>query len=86
MSDRPLTPGGTQAQPVVVDARGLRCPIPVIRAARAARDLRPGDLLEVLATDPAAATDLAAWARMRGHNVEDLERAGDLVRAVIRLG
>jgi TusA-related sulfurtransferase len=42
--------------------------------------------LEVLATDPAAATDLAAWARMRGHNVEDLERAGDLVRAVIRLG
>jgi tRNA 2-thiouridine synthesizing protein A len=71
---------------VVVDARGLRCPIPVIRAARAARDLRSGDLVEVLATDPAAGPDLAAWARMRGHHVEELDESGDVVRVVVRLG
>lgn len=78
--------GADGAAPVVVDARGLRCPIPVIRAARAARDLQPGDRVEVLATDPAAATDLQAWARMRGHHVELLERTGDDVRVVVRLG
>lgn len=52
---------------IVVDARGLRCPLPVIRAAAAARDAAPGSLLTVLWTDPAARHDLPAWARMRGH-------------------
>jgi TusA-related sulfurtransferase len=54
---------------VVVDARGLRCPLPVIRLAAAARDAAPGVLLTVLATDPAAEHDVPAWARMRGHAV-----------------
>ncbi len=53
--------------PVVVDARGLRCPAPVIALARAARDAAPGALLTVLSTDPAALHDVPAWARMRGH-------------------
>lgn len=77
--------GAAAAAPVVVDARGLRCPIPVIRAARAAQELAPGNRIEVLSTDPAAATDLPAWSRMRGHVVELLERDGDDVQVVIRL-
>ncbi|MEL7974699.1 sulfurtransferase TusA family protein [Isoptericola sp. F-RaC21] len=51
----------------VVDARGLRCPLPVIRLAAAARDLPAGTLVTVLSTDPAARHDVPAWARMRGH-------------------
>ncbi|WP_024288033.1 sulfurtransferase TusA family protein [Cellulomonas sp. KRMCY2] len=51
----------------VVDARGLRCPLPVIRAAAAARGAPPGSLVTILWTDPAARHDLPAWARMRGH-------------------
>jgi TusA-related sulfurtransferase len=51
----------------VVDARGLRCPLPVIRLAQRARDGLAGDVLEVWATDPAAAADVPAWARLRGH-------------------
>ena len=54
---------------VVVDARGLRCPLPVIRAAAAARDATPGSLVTILWTDPAARHDLPAWARMRGHTL-----------------
>jgi TusA-related sulfurtransferase len=50
----------------VVDARGLRCPLPVIRLARAASLLPPGTVVEVWATDPAAAADIPAWCRMRG--------------------
>ena len=52
-----------------VDARGLRCPAPVIRLARAAADAAPGTELTVLATDPAAVHDVPAWARMRGHEL-----------------
>lgn len=51
----------------LVDARGLRCPLPVIRLAAAALELPDGALVEVLATDPAAVHDVPAWARMRGH-------------------
>ncbi|GEL96928.1 sulfurtransferase TusA family protein [Cellulomonas terrae] len=52
-----------------VDARGLRCPAPVIRLARAAAGVPPGTELTVLATDPAAVHDVPAWARMRGHEM-----------------
>lgn len=51
---------------VVVDARGLRCPLPVIRLAQRARGCPLGTVVEVLATDPAAAADIPAWCRMRG--------------------
>lgn len=54
-------------EPEVVDARGLRCPLPVVRLAARARDLPAGTLVTVLATDPAARHDVPAWARMRGH-------------------
>lgn len=52
-----------------VDARGLRCPLPVIRLAAACRDRAPGTLMVVLTTDPAARIDVPAWARMRGHEI-----------------
>jgi tRNA 2-thiouridine synthesizing protein A len=55
------------SDPIVVDARGLRCPIPVIRLAQAAHDLPEGTEITVLATDPAAAHDVPAWCAMRGH-------------------
>ena len=53
----------------VVDARGERCPLPVIRLAQLVRDLPAGEApvtVRVLATDPAAASDVPAWCRMRG--------------------
>jgi tRNA 2-thiouridine synthesizing protein A len=53
----------------VVNARGLRCPLPVIRLAAAARGLAPGARLTVWSTDPAARLDVPSWARMRGHTV-----------------
>ncbi|WP_106269537.1 sulfurtransferase TusA family protein [Isoptericola halotolerans] len=53
----------------VVDARGLRCPLPVIRLAERAQELPSGTELTVLATDPAAQHDVPAWARLRGHTV-----------------
>jgi tRNA 2-thiouridine synthesizing protein A len=50
-----------------VDARGLACPLPLTLAKREMARLDPGDELLVLATDPEAPLDLAAWAAKEGH-------------------
>lgn len=69
---------GQQPDGVVeVDARGLRCPLPVIRLAAAARDAAPGTQVVVLATDPAARHDVPAWCRMRGHTLAEVSEAAD---------
>jgi tRNA 2-thiouridine synthesizing protein A len=52
---------------VTIDASGLICPLPVIELARRARDLPAGTVIAVLADDPAAAVDIPAWCRLRGH-------------------
>jgi tRNA 2-thiouridine synthesizing protein A len=57
------------AEVVEVDARGLRCPIPVIRLGAVIKDLPTGSLVRLLATDPAARSDVAAFCRLRGHEV-----------------
>lgn len=48
-----------------LDCRGMRCPQPIIELARRIADIPPGETVELLADDPAAAPDLAAWCRMR---------------------
>jgi tRNA 2-thiouridine synthesizing protein A len=60
----------------VVDARGLRCPLPLVRARQALAALGPGDTLVVLATDPEAPIDLAALAADVGRGFS-AERAGE---------
>lgn len=52
-----------------VDARGLRCPLPVLRLRRAAQ---PGAVIELVADDPAAAVDVPAFAREMGWELEAL--------------
>lgn len=57
----------TPGEEAVVDARGLRCPLPVIRLARLVSDHPALREVTVLTTDPAAAHDIPAWCRMREH-------------------
>jgi tRNA 2-thiouridine synthesizing protein A len=52
----------------VLDCRGQRCPLPVIALARRLPQLPAGAILRVLADDPAAANDIAAWCRMRAQD------------------
>jgi tRNA 2-thiouridine synthesizing protein A len=54
-----------------LDATGLICPLPVLRARKAMRDVAPGGLLEVRATDPAAVKDFAAFCEATGHVLVD---------------
>ena len=54
-----------------LDLRGQRCPLPVIELARRIDELEVGQALTVLADDPAAASDIPAWCRMREHELVD---------------
>lgn len=65
----PTEPG--EPGEVVVDASGLRCPLPVIRLAAAARSAPAGTVITLLSTDLAAEPDVAAWCRMRGAELLD---------------
>jgi tRNA 2-thiouridine synthesizing protein A len=53
----------------ILDARGLRCPLPVLKARKALKDLAPGEILQVLATDPGAVKDFEAFCRTTGHRL-----------------
>jgi tRNA 2-thiouridine synthesizing protein A len=59
-----------------VDARGLACPLPLTMAKLRMAELAAGDILVVLATDPEAPIDLAAWAAAEGHGYEERAREG----------
>ena len=52
-----------------LDCRGMKCPRPIIEVARRIGEVSVGAALELLADDPAAAPDLAAWCRMRGQTL-----------------
>ena len=76
---------GSDPTVVVVDARGTRCPMPVIMLARAARQAGGPTRIDVLSTDPAAGPDIVAWCRMRGHSLlrqQPLADPGELLSAV----
>lgn len=60
-----------------LDARGLFCPMPILKASAMIATLHPGDQLEVLADDPAAPSDFVAFAKRTGHPLrENVEDAG----------
>lgn len=50
-----------------VDARGLNCPLPILRAKKALADMASGQILKVLATDPGSQRDFAAFAKQTGN-------------------
>lgn len=54
-------------EPEIVDARGLKCPLPVLRLEKRLARLAPGATLVVLATDPMARVDIPLYCRQHGH-------------------
>ena len=52
-----------------VDARGLNCPLPILRAKKALADMQPNQVLRVVATDPGAVKDFQAFAKQTGNEL-----------------
>jgi tRNA 2-thiouridine synthesizing protein A len=67
-----------------VDARGLSCPMPIVKTAQAVRTVEPGAFVEVLATDPGSQRDFVAWSRATGHELVEQAVNGTTYRFVIR--
>jgi tRNA 2-thiouridine synthesizing protein A len=55
----------------VLDCSGLLCPLPVIRTSKVIKEILPGQMLKVIATDPGAPADMEAWARQTGNELVD---------------
>ncbi len=58
-----------------LDAKGLSCPLPVLKARRAMKELAPGDVLEIEATDPGTVADFAHFCETTGHRLLGRESA-----------
>jgi len=52
-----------------LDASGLLCPLPVIKTQDKIHNLKPGDILKVICTDPGALYDIPAWCRINNHEI-----------------
>lgn len=68
----------------VIDAKGLNCPMPIVKTAQAMRNLAAGSLLEVHATDPGSVRDFAAWCRSTGNTLVESTADGGIYRFVLR--
>ena len=67
-----------------LDARGLSCPMPIVKTAQAIKALASGEFIEVLATDPGSVKDFAAWSRSTGNELVEQSVDGAVHRFVIR--
>ncbi len=69
---------------VTVDARGLNCPMPIVKTAQAVKGIASGDTVEVLATDAGSVKDFAAWSKTTGNPIVEQTTDGGVFRFVLR--
>ena len=67
-----------------VDARGLNCPLPILKAKKALSELTSGDLLRVLSTDPGSVRDFQAFARQTGNELVEQQTTDEQFVHVLR--
>ena len=71
-------------EPAFLDAKGMKCPLPVLRARKAMQSLPAGGLLRIEATDPGADQDFVHFCTATGHTLVDSRRDGAVLHFLIR--
>jgi tRNA 2-thiouridine synthesizing protein A len=66
-----------------LDLKGFACPIPIVRTAQAMKQLVPGDVVEVLATDAGSVKDFAAWSAATGNPIVERTQDGGTYRFLL---
>ncbi|MDQ0158405.1 sulfurtransferase TusA family protein [Alkalibacillus salilacus] len=69
-----------------LDAKGLACPMPIVKTKKAIDDVESGEILEVQATDAGAKSDLAAWTKSSGHELVDTKEEGGVYTFYVKKG
>jgi tRNA 2-thiouridine synthesizing protein A len=67
-----------------IDLKGLLCPMPVIKMAKAIKEVQVGESIEAFATDPGVMADIPAWCRTTGNELVTLEKQNGQFRFVVR--
>ncbi|MGA7975512.1 MAG: sulfurtransferase TusA family protein [Pseudolabrys sp.] len=68
----------------LLDVKGLNCPLPILRAKKALKDIPTGGTLEVLATDPGAVKDFEAFCRTTGNELVESKNENNVFSFVIK--
>jgi len=68
----------------LLDAKGLNCPLPILKAKKALKDVPVGENLEILSTDPGSVADFEAFCRTTGNELLETGQDGDVYRFVIK--
>lgn len=76
--------GDVEVPAAVVDCTGLNCPLPVIKTAQAIKTLDPGQLLELIATDPGVDPDMHAWSSRTGNELVSIRNDDGVFHVLIR--
>ena len=67
-----------------LDAKGLNCPLPILKAKKSLKDMSDGQTLEILATDPGSIKDFEAFCRTTGNELVESGQEGDVYRFIIK--
>ncbi|SFC37334.1 sulfurtransferase TusA family protein [Bacillus sp. UNCCL81] len=70
----------------VLDAKGLACPMPIVKSKKAMNEIESGEVLEIHATDKGAKNDLSAWATSGCHELLKYEEDNNIFKFWIRKG
>ena len=69
---------------VVLDCSGLACPMPIIKTKKAMDGLEPGQVLQMISTDPGSTSDMEAWTNRTGNELVSAEQDGDKYIFMVR--
>ncbi len=67
-----------------LNLKGLSCPLPIVKTAKAMKELGPGEMIEVFATDPGSVPDFKAWAQSTGNQLVESSHEGSVYRFVLK--
>ena len=67
-----------------LDVQGFNCPIPIVKTAKEMKQMAPGELIEVLATDPGSVPDFSAWSKATGNTLIEQSQDGGIYRFVLK--
>lgn len=67
-----------------LDAKGLNCPLPILKARKALKEVPDGGTLEIIATDPGSVADFQAFCRQTGNELVESSEDGDIFRFLIK--
>ncbi|MCJ1909841.1 sulfurtransferase TusA family protein [Planococcus ruber] len=70
----------------VLDAKGLACPMPIVKTRKEMKDLESGQVLQILATDKGSKADMTAWAKSGGHELLGVQEEGSVLKFWIKKG